>query len=161
MNAGWVSRTGSVNCFGHISIQSRNESLGASSLLWGVLIHCPEAEDSGSIPEKAATFCAGHRGNQRPSTTKSDCQNLRSVNSSLRVKQPAFQRSAGSRTRRRRGAVHALDQFFFPNSISPALATTLRLSPGLNSPSSSLIDNGSSSLSCMARLRGRAPNCGS
>src|SRR2546426_276031 len=54
-----------------------------------------------------------------------------------------------------------IGQPFFLNSSSSPLAATLILSPGLNSPSSSLIESGSSNFSWMVRLSGRAPNCGS
>src|SRR5436853_1413883 len=50
-------------------------------------------------------------------------------------------------------------QLFFLNSNASCLAATPILSPGLNSPSSSLMESGSSSFSWMTRLSGRAPNC--
>jgi len=46
----------------------------------------------------------------------------------------------------------------FNSSPSPV---TLILFPGLNSPASSFMESGLSNCSCTARLRGRAPNCGS
>ncbi len=68
-----------------------------------------------------------------------------------------FQRAARGYARVRAITVQPV----FLNSNSSPLAVTLILSPGLNSPSSSLIESGSSSFSWIARLSGRAPNCGS
>ena len=77
-------------------------------------------------------------------------------------------RMTGTNTERRfsRGngtAVRAWDgvQLFFLNSNASPRAVTLMRSPGLNSPSSSLMESGSSNFSWMLRLSGRAPNCGS
>ena len=51
--------------------------------------------------------------------------------------------------------------YFFTNTSSPSCAVTLMWSPGLKSPASSFMASGSSSNSWIARLSGRAPNCGS
>ena len=74
-----------------------------------------------------------------------------------RTRTNQFQRAARGYARVRAITVQPV----FLNSNSSPLAVTLILSPGLNSPSSSLIESGSSSFSWIARLSGRAPNCGS
>jgi hypothetical protein len=53
-------------------------------------------------------------------------------------------------------------QNYFFVKVNPPFPVETRIrSPGLNSPSSSLMERGLSNCSWMARLSGRAPNCGS